>query len=132
MEKRASAIPRGEGVKGLLGRERACQGTYPEDRSQGRRAKSRDPWLTLPSASCLVWRSTFLEPHSSACVRMHVHVCVCSVHVCMASEVMDVASLFSSVTQDRVPDRGQSRVAKLPGDRQLGYSSPSQPDGLTD
>lgn len=66
MEKRASVIPRGEGVKGLWGKERACQGTYPEDRSQGMRAKSRDPWLTLPPTSRLVWRSSFLEPHFSA------------------------------------------------------------------
>lgn len=50
-----------------------------------------------------------------------LHVCACrcmrvcaGTHVCMASEVMNVAS-FPNVAQDRVPDRAHSTMAKIWG-----------------
>lgn len=78
------------------------------------------PQLLALSGNQASWSLMFLY----ACAHMCMHVCA-GMHVCMASEVMDSASFFSNVAQDRVPDRAHSRMAKLPGDWQLGYPSAS-------
>lgn len=77
------------------------------------------------SGSQASWSLIFLY----VCARMSMHVCA-GMYMCKASEVMNSASFFSNVAQDRVPDRAHSRTATLSGHRQLGYPSTSQPDGL--